>query len=84
VFVLFNGQPAGRGSTSGGLVAGGEGAEVSECFESSIDTVALDVTVKEAPYLILRQSVAGGLDCFANAVSDGIPVDMPKRRAALA
>jgi len=62
----------GRGSTSGGLAMGGEGAHVFECFEGCVDTVALDVTVKEAPDLMLRQSVAGGIDGFADAVGDGV------------
>jgi hypothetical protein len=73
VFVIFDGGPEGRGPTSGGLALGGEGAEGYECFEASVDTVALDVTVKEVPDLRLRQAVAGGLDRFANAVGDGVP-----------
>jgi hypothetical protein len=59
VFVLQNGQLVGRGSTSGGLAVGGESAESNEFFKGSVDTVALDMTMKEAPDLILRQSVAG-------------------------
>jgi hypothetical protein len=50
-----------------------EGAEGKECFEGSVDTVALDVTMKEAPDLILRQSVIGGVDRFADMVGDGVP-----------
>jgi hypothetical protein len=49
-----------------------EGTEGNECFEGSVDTVALDVTMKEAPDLILRQSVIGGLDRFADTVGDGV------------
>lgn len=52
---------------------GVEGAEGNECFEGCVDTVALDVTMKEAPDLILRQSVIGGVDGFADMVSDGVP-----------
>ena len=63
----------GRGSTSGGLAVGAESTEGHECFESSVDTVALEVTMKEAPDLILRQSIVGGLDRLANTVSDGVP-----------
>jgi hypothetical protein len=51
VFVLFDGQPMGRGSTSGGVAVVGEG---NECFQGCIDAAGLDVTMKEAPDLILR------------------------------
>jgi hypothetical protein len=65
VFVLPDGRPVGRGTTPCGL---GESAEGNEFFKSSVDTVALDVTMKETPDLILRQSVAGGLDGFADCL----------------
>src|SRR5882757_5320152 len=62
----------GGGSTSGGLVAEIDCAEGNECFEGSLDAVALDVTMKEAGDFRLRQSIAGGFDGFADAVGDGI------------
>ena len=37
-----------------------------------VDAAAFDVTVKEAPELMLRQSVAAGLDGFADTVGDEI------------
>ena len=60
-----------------------ECAQGNEVFEGRVEAVALDVAVKEAPDLILRQSVVGGLDGFADTVGDRSPVDVPKRRAAL-
>ncbi len=48
-------------------------AQGHEFFEGSVDKVALDVAVKETPDLILRQSVAGGLDGFADTVGDRVP-----------
>jgi hypothetical protein len=57
VFARFEGRPEGGGSTSRGLAANGEWAEGNEFFKGSVDTVALDVAMKEAPDLILRQSV---------------------------
>jgi hypothetical protein len=44
----------------------GECAEGNEFFKSSIAAVAFDMTMKETPDLILRQSVAGGLDGFVD------------------
>jgi hypothetical protein len=58
----------GRGSTSSGLAVGGESAAGNEFIKGSVDTVALDMTMKKAPDLILRQSVAGGLDGFADGL----------------
>ena len=49
-----------------------QGAEGNECFESSVDTAGLHVAMKEAHNLRLRQSVAGGVNGFADAVGDGI------------
>ena len=68
MFVLLDGRPVGRGTTPCGLAVSGESAEGNEFFKSSVDTVALDVTMKETPDLILRQSVAGGLDGFADCL----------------
>ena len=52
---------------------GGECAEGNEFFEGSVDTVGLDVAMKEAPDLILRQSGVGCLDGLANTVGNGVP-----------
>jgi hypothetical protein len=51
---------------------GGECVESDECFEGRVDTVTLDVAVKETPDLILRQAVAGGVNGFADAVGNGV------------
>jgi hypothetical protein len=57
---------------------GGECAEGNELFEGRADTVTLEVAMKKAPDLILRQSGVGCLDRLANTVGDRVPVDMPK------
>ena len=73
-FLLLDSRPEGSGSTSGGLTSSVEcAAQGNEFFEGSVDTVALDVAVKETPDLIFRQSAAGGLDGFADTVGDGVP-----------
>jgi hypothetical protein len=49
-----------------------ECAQGNELFEGGVDTAALDVAMKEAPDLILGQSVVGGLDGFADTVGDRV------------
>src|ERR1700722_5930123 len=72
MFVLLECQPLGRGPPSGGLGARAEGAEGNEFFQGVVDTVALDVAMKETPDLILRQSAIGSLDGFPDTVGDGV------------
>jgi hypothetical protein len=52
---------------------GGECAEGNELFEGGVDTVALEVAMKKAPDLILRQSGVGYLDRLANTVGYRVP-----------
>ena len=56
LFALHQGRPMGGGSTSSGLVAERECAKGNECFQGSVDAVALDMTMKEAGDFRLRQS----------------------------
>jgi hypothetical protein len=84
VLGLVDGRPAGGGPPSGGRSSRGEGAEGNHFFEGSVDTVGLDVAVKETPDVMPGESFVGGFDGFADTVGDGSPVEMPKRRAALA
>jgi hypothetical protein len=72
VLVRCDGRPVSGGSPPGGLATLVQGAESNECFEGSVDTVALDVAMKEAHNLRLRQCAAGGVNGFANTVGDGI------------
>jgi hypothetical protein len=51
----------GGGPTSGGHGVEREGAEGNECFEGSVDTVALDMTMKEAPDLRSRRKRISGV-----------------------
>ncbi len=51
----------------------GECAEGEEFLEGIVDTVALEVAMKDASDLILRQSMVGCLNGLANTVGDGIP-----------
>jgi hypothetical protein len=48
VLVRCDGRPVSGGSPPGGLAMLVQGAESNECFEGSVDTVALDVAMKEA------------------------------------
>ena len=74
IFVLVgcDGRPVSGGPARGGLATLVQGAESNECFEGSVDTVALDVAMKEADNLRLRQCAAGGVNGFADTVGDGI------------
>src|SRR5277367_2605849 len=72
VLVRCDGRPVSGGSPPGGLATLVQGAESNECFEGSVDTIALDVAMKEADDLRLRQCAAGGVNGFADTVGDGI------------
>jgi hypothetical protein len=62
---------------------GGEGVESDECFEGRVNTVTLDVAVKETPDLILRGPSPEASMASRMRSAMGSPVDLPKRREAL-
>jgi hypothetical protein len=72
VFVLWDERPEGRGPPSGGLGADSECAEGQEFIEGNVDSVALEMPMKEAPDLILQQPTVGYLIGLTNTVGDGV------------
>jgi hypothetical protein len=72
MFLPREGRPEGGGAAGGQFAVAGGCVEEREFLERGVDTLGVDVAMKETPDLIFRQSLGGFLDCLANAVGDGV------------